>query len=73
MRTYEELLASQTELAHFNQNHDPSTGQFAKAGSGTSTKEKVQASRHRQNVIKEQKKTFYFSAPKASTKTRHNI
>ena len=28
-RTYEELLAAQTELAHFNPNHDPNTGQFA--------------------------------------------
>lgn len=28
MRTYEELLAAQTELAHFNPNHDPDTGRF---------------------------------------------
>ena len=31
MRTYEELLAAQTELAHFNPNHDPRNGQFSKA------------------------------------------
>ena len=36
MRTYEELLAAQTELAHFNDKHDPSTGQFAKKGAGSS-------------------------------------
>ena len=30
MRTYEELLAAQTELIHFNPNHDPKTGRFAK-------------------------------------------
>jgi hypothetical protein len=34
MRTYEELLAAQTELAHFNPNHDPRNGQFTKNGSG---------------------------------------
>lgn len=34
MRTYEELLAAQTELAHFNPNHDPKNGQFTKSGSG---------------------------------------
>lgn len=28
VRTYEELLAAQTELIHFNPNHDPNTGQF---------------------------------------------
>ena len=28
MKTYEELLAAQTELAHFNPNHDPDNGQF---------------------------------------------
>ena len=28
MRTYEELLSAQTELAHFNPNHDPDTGRF---------------------------------------------
>lgn len=33
-RTYEEMLASQTELAHFNPNHDPSTGRFAKSRFG---------------------------------------
>lgn len=32
--TYEEMLASQTELAHFNQNHDPSTGRFSKSKFG---------------------------------------
>lgn len=36
MRTYEELLAAQTELAHFNPNHDPLTGRFS-ANSGAST------------------------------------
>lgn len=35
MRTYEELLAAQTELAHFNPNHDPRNGQFSKS-SGSS-------------------------------------
>lgn len=36
MRTYEELLAAQTELAHFNPNHDPNIGRFS-ANSGTSS------------------------------------
>ena len=36
-RTYEELIAAQTELAHFNSNHDPRNGQFAKGHSGPST------------------------------------
>ena len=40
-RTYEELLAVQTELAHFNQNHDPRNGQFAKGHSGSSNKSKT--------------------------------
>ena len=31
MRTYEELIAAQTELMHFNPNHDPKTGRFAKS------------------------------------------
>lgn len=31
MRTYEELLSAQTELMHFNPNHDPKTGRFAKS------------------------------------------
>lgn len=45
MRTYEELLASQTELAHFNKNHDPNNGQFARssAGSSITKKQKKQA------------------------------
>ncbi len=30
VKTYEELIAAQTELAHFNPNHDPDSGQFAK-------------------------------------------
>ena len=33
-RTYEELLAAQTELMHFNPNHDPKTGQFSKSKFG---------------------------------------
>ena len=37
MRTYEELIAAQTELAHFNQNHDPRNGQFAKGHGGTNS------------------------------------
>lgn len=35
MRTYEELLAAQTELAHFNKYHDPKTGQFASKNGGS--------------------------------------
>lgn len=34
VKTYEELLAAQTELAHFNPNHDPKNGQFAKKSGG---------------------------------------
>lgn len=45
LRTYEELLAAQTELAHFNANHDPKNGQFAKGHSvssnGNSPKKKM--------------------------------
>ena len=33
-RTYEEMLASQAELMHFNPNHDPSTGRFSKSKFG---------------------------------------
>lgn len=40
MRTYEELLAAQTELAHFNKNHDPKTGQFA-SGNGTNIRQPI--------------------------------
>lgn len=40
MRTYEELLATQTELAHFNKNHDPKTGQFA-SGNGTNSRQSI--------------------------------
>lgn len=40
MRTYEELLAAQTELAHFNKNHDPKTGQFA-SGNGTNSRQPI--------------------------------
>ena len=38
MRTYEELLAAQTELAHFNSHHDPSNGQFTSANGVSSRK-----------------------------------
>ena len=37
MITYEQMLASQTELAHFNANHDPRNGQFAKGHGGSSS------------------------------------
>lgn len=37
MRTYEELLAAQTELAHFNPNHDPKDGKFAKKNGGSAS------------------------------------
>lgn len=40
MRTYEELLAAQTELAHFNPNHDPRNCQFAKGHGGSNKKSK---------------------------------
>jgi len=36
-RTYEELLATQTELAHFNPFHNPKNGQFAKGHGGSSS------------------------------------
>ena len=45
MRTYEELLAVQTELAHFNPNHDK-LGRFAKSGLGRAIE------RHKQNKIR---------------------
>lgn len=42
-RTYEELLAAQTELAHFNSHHDPTNGQFTSgSGSGSSSSRKAQ-------------------------------
>ena len=37
MRTYEELLAAQTTLAHFNKYHDPNTGQFTSKNGGGGT------------------------------------
>lgn len=36
-RTYEEILAAQTELAHFNPFHNPKNGQFAKKNGGVSS------------------------------------
>lgn len=36
-RTYEDLLAAQTELAHFNPFHNPKNGQFAKKNGGVSS------------------------------------
>lgn len=45
MRTYEELLAIQTELAHFNPNHDK-LGRFAKSGLGRAIE------RHNQNKVR---------------------
>lgn len=39
--TYEEMLASQTELAHFNPFHNPKNGQFAKKNGGMSSGKEV--------------------------------
>lgn len=36
-RTYEDLLAAQTYLAHFNPFHNPKNGQFAKKNGGVSS------------------------------------
>lgn len=41
VKTYEELLAAQTELAHFNPNHDPKTGKFAKTNNTSSVDDKT--------------------------------
>ena len=47
-RTYEELLAAQTELAHFNPNHDPMTGRFMEKRGGSFTRdESVKIGRRR--------------------------
>lgn len=52
MRTYEELLAAQTELAHFNKHHDPSTGQFT-SGNGVSSRK---AAKEEKRLAKEERK-----------------
>lgn len=50
-RTYDELLSAQTELAHFNPNHDPRNGQFAKAiGSGVAGAAAVTASNQKAKI-----------------------
>lgn len=56
MRTYEELLASQTELAHFNPNHDPRNGQFAKGHGGISAGAKKKSPSQDQNTTSKKKK-----------------
>ena len=45
IRTYEELIAVQTELAHFNPNHDK-LGRFSKSGLGRAIE------RHKQNQVR---------------------
>ena len=46
-RTYEDLLAAQTELTHFNPNHDPKTGQFAKSRLGSAINKRIETERSR--------------------------
>lgn len=61
MRTYEELLAAQTELAHFNKYHDPNTGQFA-SGNGVSSKKA--AKEEKKFAKQEAKLTLYRESAK---------
>ena len=54
VKTYEELLAAQTELAHFNPNHDPKTGKFAKTNNAPSVDYKTTNNKtdHKKKIIK---------------------
>ena len=61
MRTYEELLAAQTELAHFNKYHDPKTGQFA-SGNGVSSRKA--AKEEKKFAKQEAKLTMYRESAK---------
>ena len=66
MRTYEELLAVQTELAHFNPNHDPSNGQFASSKLGRAI------ARHKQNKTRPDEYTRYEELSKRNPKSLTN-
>lgn len=63
MRTYEELLAAQTELVHFNKYHDPNTGQFASGNEVSSRK----AAKEENKLSKQEAKLIMYreSAKKA--------
>lgn len=66
MRTYEELLAAQTELAHFNKNHDPKTGQFA-SGNGTNSRRSV---KDKPGTIEDARKKGLVKKPDRIEKTK---
>lgn len=53
-RTYEELLAAQTELAHFNPFHNPKNGQFAKKNGGISSNKEYDRWRTEQDRLDEE-------------------
>lgn len=71
MRTYEELLAAQTELAHFNKYHDPNTGQFA-SGNGVSSKK---AAKEENKLSKQEAKLIMYreSAKEAYNRSANAI
>lgn len=72
MRTYEELLAAQTELAHFKPNHDPRNGQFA-SGNGVSSKKK--AAKEENKLLKQEAKLIMYreSAKEAYNRSANAI
>lgn len=66
MRTYEELLAAHTELAHFNPNHDPSNGRFASSKLGRAI------ARHKQNKTRSDDYLRYKELSKRNPKSLTN-
>lgn len=67
MRTYDELLAAQTELAHFNKYHDPKTGQFTSGDAGSSIKI---TNKDRKRMVKNVRENF---AKGSTSETRSAI
>lgn len=60
-RTYEDLLAAQTELMHFNPFHNPKNGQFAKKNGGVSSSKGVvkQRSKDTESIGREEDNASY--------------
>lgn len=64
--TADEIIANGLHLAHFNPNHDPSTGRFAKSGLGQAL------ARHKQNKIRPDDYQRYAELSKRNPKSLTN-
>lgn len=64
--TADEIIAGGYHLAHFNPNHDPSTGRFAKSGLGRAI------ARHKQNKIRTDDYTRYAELSKRDPRSLTN-